>query len=707
MYKTICEDKFLTGAMYAPFCRTLSVSMDQWEGDLKNMAEAGYNCVHGFAEWHDVEYEKGKYDFSKIDYLLECADKYGIKVMVNVATQNCVGFYSPRWLMEEYRGKGTGVIDSRGTTMLQGQFVIPCIDDPFYLVYSNRYLTEVARHFAGDQRVAGYVLWGEPLLTRFDEGSKGICYCEHTLKRFRSWLENKYKDIAALNEVWGSEGPADFADFASVYPPTGSARQLGGFESWSDWRSFMEYNLASHIKDADTLFKENGAMQPTITEMLTGIHNSLDSWELAKTTDIIGISCFDDPGKMSALYMNMSDSMSKALEKSTFVVEALGGHIRYNLMQRPRSTSAALMKSTILQRASYSTRGLMFWCWRPRISDTEGNDFGMVKTNGKVLQRTIDTGKLASIMEKEAGIYNSSIRKSEVAIFMDQSINHLIDSEFMTDSYLHAVTGCHHMLLDMHINSDFINGEYIRKGLLSRYKVLMLPCSYIISEEVAGEIEKFVRNGGIVIADYNLADKRPGGRCYEERPGGGLQKVFGIDVDDILVVKHPVELEENSFGVDIDIVTEFITTIGAKVKDFFKGRPMLTENVYDKGKGIYISTQFFAGYYRKPERKMRQRLLSILEDCGITPHITAQKCDAENVINLLTTARYDIETSKPSVLTFVNSGYETIEDKIFIPAGKYRILNDNGACEIVTEDNATILNLKLFTHESIALIADL
>ena len=55
----IISDKFLTGAMYAPFCRTLHAPMEEWDRDMANMAKLGYTCLHGFAEWHDVEYEKG------------------------------------------------------------------------------------------------------------------------------------------------------------------------------------------------------------------------------------------------------------------------------------------------------------------------------------------------------------------------------------------------------------------------------------------------------------------------------------------------------------------------------------------------------------------------------------------------------------------------------------------------------------------------
>lgn len=60
------SEKFLTGAMYAPFCRTAHAPMEEWKQDMANMARLGYTCLHGFAEWHDIEYEKGRFDFTKM-----------------------------------------------------------------------------------------------------------------------------------------------------------------------------------------------------------------------------------------------------------------------------------------------------------------------------------------------------------------------------------------------------------------------------------------------------------------------------------------------------------------------------------------------------------------------------------------------------------------------------------------------------------------
>lgn len=699
--KVIGDGKFMTGAMYAPFCRTLPAPMEEWDNDMKNMADLGYRVVHGFAEWHQIEYEKGKFDFSKVDHMVECAARHGITAIVNVATMNNVGFYSPRWLMEEYRGTGRGYVDAEGQSQYEGQFRVPCIDDPIYQAYARRYLAEVAKHFADDKRVGGYVIWGEPFLFRPGKENKvAICYCEHTVAKFRNWLKERYQTIEALNKAWSTEGPADYIDFCQLFPPTASSRQQGGFVSWEDWREFMETNLADHIKAANRIFKENGAMQPTIVEMLTGIHNNIDSWKLAECSDIVGTSCFGRPGRMTALYMGMADSMAKALGKTTFVVEATGGSVKY---LPPNTPTVNEIKSTLLQRAGYGVRGLMYWCWRPRLSDVEGNDFGMVKSNGKVLPKTKEVGSLAEKVYQNSERYSSSIRKSDVAIFSSQHINHLMDSEYMTDNYLNALMGANFMMTDLHINSDFICEKEILKGSLRKYKALIMPCSYVISDDCAKKIEEFVANGGHVIADYILAEKRPGGVCYYDWPGAGFDKVFGIERDDVLYIDHPVLLKENTAGIRLKSVMELISCTTASVlEEYQPGQPVITSNQYGEGNAVYFAGQFFSGYYEGPIPAMRNKIKDFLKQAGVEPYTVLESADQENQSQLVTSAMYDISDQQMSILTITNAGYETVADTVILPLdAKWKLLDENQKAEILCEDGINKVKFTLEEWESL------
>ncbi len=698
MKAEIAAGRFLTGAMYAPFCRTLAAPMEEWDSDFKKMAECGFTCAHGFAEWHDIEYEKGKFDFTAIDHMVDCAHRNGIVPIINIATQNSVGFYSPRWLMEEFRGTGRGFVDSNDGQMVQGQYTVPCIDDPVYGAYARRYLAAVARHFAGDERVGGYVLWGEPVLMRPGHWEAAICYCEHTVRKFRGWLRQRYGNIEALNAAWCTEGPSDYIDFEQVCPPTGACRQLGGFVSWDDFREFMEQNLADHIKAADRIFKENGAMQPTICEMLTGIHNSIDSWKLAQCTDIIGTSCFERPGRISALYMSMADSMAKALDKTTFGVEASGASVRY---MGVRSPSANELCTTLLQRAAHGVRGLMYWTWRPRLSDTEGNDFGMVRPDGKVLPKTRELGERAAAFSQLYPIYERSQRTAQVAIFSSQSINHLMDHENMTGNYINALIGANYMMQDLHVNADFICEKEILRGSLQKYRVLLLPCSYILSPEAAAEIEQFVKNGGLLIADYLLADKMPGGICYMSLPGGGLDRVFGIERDDILLLEHKSQVCENSWGARINSVLELVSLTGAEsLCDFSDGVPLVTRCTYGKGQAVYICSQFFSGYIASPGVAMRESLLPFLRQAGIVPHTRLLSADAEEQSALITTALFEKAGGALSALTVSNTAFPALEETVCLPAGEWQVFKKDAAFRLESDGDESRVTLTLEGFES-------
>lgn len=703
----LISEKFLTGAMYAPFCRTVHAPMEEWDRDMANMARLGYSCLHGFAEWHDVEYEKGRFDFTKIDHFVACAVKNGLVPIINIATMNGVGFYSPRWFMEEYRGVGEGVVDALGQKVMQEEYVLPCMDDPIYQAYARRYLAAVAQHFAGDERVGGFVLWGEPMLTSRRANGAKICYCSHTKTKFRRWLKEKYGSIDKLNEAWGHEGPSDYVDFAQVNPPTGYGRQLGGFDSWEDWCDYMEWNLTDHIKQADRIFKENGALQPTITEMLPGI-NGFDPWKLSDTTDIVGISLFGKMSRMTSLYLTVSDSVAKARNRCTFVVEAGGGTIKFDdpnpLAAAGFTPSAEELKSTILMRAGFGTKGLMFWCWRPRLSDTEGNDFGMCRPDGKPLARTCKVGEFARRMEAISPVYNDAKRHSDVAVYMSHQINHIMPGDKMTDNYLNALMGTNFMLTDLHINSDFINESEILKGSLKKYKVLILPCTYVISEACAESIAEFVKNGGHVIADYILGEKRPGGLCYTSLPGAGLDKVFGMEREDVLYIAHPTMERENPLGIGVgSLIEELIpTTAKSLYGEYMEGYPMVTENTYGKGKATYIATQYFCRYHNNPSANVRGVLESLLKKSGVEPAFSLQAEDQKVKSALIATSMQD-EKGGLKIVTVTNTDYDVVTDTMILPEGHYTFVEEKENASLSTENGKTLVKFTLGAMESLAL----
>ena len=79
----------------------------EWESDLKNIAAYGYNTVKYWIQWRWNEPVKGEYDFSDIDALMDLAQKYGLKVVLNTILE-----VSPVWLDREL--PDSAMISARG-----------------------------------------------------------------------------------------------------------------------------------------------------------------------------------------------------------------------------------------------------------------------------------------------------------------------------------------------------------------------------------------------------------------------------------------------------------------------------------------------------------------------------------------------------------------------------------------------------------------
>jgi beta-galactosidase GanA len=287
---------------------------------------------------------------------------------------------------------------------------------------------------------------------------------------------------------------------------------------------------------------------------------------------------------------------------------------------------------------------------------------------------------------------------------MSQQINHIMNGDKMGANYLNAVTGANYMLTDLHINSDFICEKEILKGSLKKYKVLLLPCTYVISEECAKAIAQFVEEGGSVIADYILAEKRPGGLCYIDLPGAGFTKVFGIEREDALYIAHPTLERENNLGIKVGTMVEQVIPVTAKSigGEYMPEYPLITENTYGKGRATYVATQYFSKYATAPQKELRDVLCGMLEKVGVVPYTNFENEDNKPQTPLVTSALYD-EKGEVKVITVTNTNYDTVSDTLTLPDGEYMLSEEKEAFEIVKEKGEIKAKFTLTGLESLAI----
>ena len=279
-----------------------------------------------------------------------------------------------------------------------------------------------------------------------------------------------------------------------------------------------------------------------------------------------------------------------------------------------------------------------------------------------------------------------------------------MDGDRMTVNYTNALRGAFGMVSDLHINADFVSDKQVLNGNLKNYKVLLLPCTYILSEECAAEITAFVKQGGTVIADYILAEKRPGGFCYTALPGAGLDAVFGIEREDVLYIAHSVMERENALGIEVgstveEIILREAESIGG---EYMPGYPLISKNHYGNGNAVYFATQFFGKYETKPAAETRKILLQLLSDSGVSPYTVLSEEDSKPRSACVTSALYDGDEVK--VLTVSNTDYLPVSDTLVLPEGNYESIGNNGKCTFTAGEGVVNATFTLDGMESVAII---
>lgn len=604
------------GVMYAPFCRTAIWSDADWERDVKAIADAGYTCAHGFCEWWRVEPEEGKFDFSGPDRFVGLCAKNGLRPILNVCTGNGVGYYMPGWMQREYRG--LGVVGKDGPKKVDSQFRRACMDDPWYQERAHRYLAKVAAHYAGDDRIAAWVIWGEP--------GRGQCWCEHTLGRFRAWLGKRYGTVEKLNAKWGAEGPSVFRSFDEVRPPVGNVAQQGGYDSWYDWCHFSQHDFADYITNVDRIFKANGATQPTIDEFFCSVWAD-NVWAFARTADIVGVSKYDPIGPATEHAMTVAASVAENLGKEVRVVEDLGGPRSYNKWSQ-RTPTPREMRADALQCAGLGAKSVMYWTWRPRFTDNEAGNFGLCLADGTPMPRAFEGGRLARELKALGARLAAAERRSEVAVFYPSDCYNR-EGDSVHAEFFDARVGVLKALFDLHVTPRLLDETIVAKDVPAGIHVLVLPFAYAMDEATAAGVRRFVERGGLAFADHYLGFKRPDGHIHTRVPGGGLDEVFGLRYLEPFRLEGEVQLpKDNRYGLLVNTMLDLIRPSTAKLTEAaapapYAPGPVVAHNRFGKGETVYLNWYAFGSYQRTGGNvALRELLAAEFAKRGVKPFVS-------------------------------------------------------------------------------------
>jgi beta-galactosidase len=270
--------------------------------------------------------------------------------------------------------------------------------------------------------------------------------------------------------------------------------------------------------------------------------------------------------------------LHRGLKRKPFLLmestPSLTNWLPYNKLKKP-----GMHRLSSLQAVAHGSDSVQYFQWRKGRGGNEKFHGAVIDHNNKPEGRVFDDVKNLGITLEKIKEIAGTETKSQVALVYEFRNRWAIDnsSGFNNADKKYKRPCINHYLQfwKRGINVDVIGADYD----LSDYKVVVLPMLYSLSEKQIGNIEKFVANGGTVVATYMTGYANETDLCYMGGfPGGKLKDVFGLCADEIDTLYETdfnfVKLNNKSFKVVdyCELITPFSAEVTGKYEmDFYKG----------------------------------------------------------------------------------------------------------------------------------------
>jgi beta-galactosidase len=527
--------KDLLGSDYFPFgsqyYRAPSPRPEEWERDHAAMAGLGFNTVKYWVQWRWNHPERDRFYFDDIDRLMDVAHQKGLRVMLNTIVD-----VAPAWIYRQYPDASMLTLDGRrigpqtqGHRQIGGLGV--CLNHAEVMDHLFRFLEATIERYSDHPALEIWNVGSEPELTQSmsemrlyaDDASKMgdmLCFCDHCRRGFKSWLAEKYGTIAALNRSWNR----NYQSWEEAEVP----KTRNTFNDLIDWRMYFVHTLGENVRRRfEVAQRVDAGRHPLMCHhvFIQGFpvtSTANDPWNVARFGDLHGFTQMDDPMMHDIL---RSSSRGKPIISAEMLM--LMGYT----LKLHEKIDADDIKRHIFTGIAADVKGFVFWQYRPETLGREAPAWGLSHLDGSSTPWLESFAEVGRALQDHSGfLMEAETRPPDVAIFYSPE-NQIFawaasgSEKTATDSLL----GFHRALYEQNFRMDFIHPVEITADLLSRYRVVVVPFPYVLSERIAALFTDWVRDGGVLIGEcyfggWNLEE----GRHQTSIPGYGLTEVFGV-----------------------------------------------------------------------------------------------------------------------------------------------------------------------------------
>ncbi len=557
---------------------------DIWQEDVRLMQEAGVNLVSlGIFSWAKLEPQPGVFDFVWLDQLMDLLHAHGISV--NLATPTAS---PPAWMVRLHPEMLP--ITAEGVTLWHGSRRHYCPHNPDYHQYATRIAAKLVERYKDHPAL---VMWH----VDNEYGCHvGECFCDNSAAAFRGWLKQRYTSLDKLNFAWGTAfWGQQYGEWEEIPPPR-SSHSFPNPTQQLDWARFTSDSWLACFDEQKAVLKAVTPQIPVTTNFM-GFHKGIDYVKFASHEDVVSNDNYpdtSDPEWMIQAGMTCDLMRSLGNRRPWILMEQSTTHV--NWRQRNATKLPGGMRLGSYQAIARGADGIMFFQWRQSQVGAEKFHSGMYPHIGADSRVWREVKELGNELPKLTPVLSSQVQ-SDTAILMDwESWWALeLDSKPSNDLRLMPQLMAYYApFFKRNSTVDFAHPE----ADLSRYKLVIAPNLYLVTDAAVANINHYVENGGTLLMSFfsGIVDENE-----HIRLGGypaPFREMLGLVVEEFAPY---AETQSNSicttdgkqfkcsFWSDV-IHLKGAEAIATFEQNYYAGSPALTHNPFGKGNAFYVAT---------------------------------------------------------------------------------------------------------------------
>lgn len=549
------------------------------ETDLRLMKEAGMNTIRiAESTWSTEEVQDGVFNFKAVTDVLDCAQKLNMNVIVGTPT-----YAVPAWLVKKYPDI---MVTNRNGQVKYGPRQSMDILHPVFLRYAERIIRKLTEAVMPYSCVVGFQLDNET--KHYDN------YGKYAQQKFLEYLKTKYGTTENFNKAF------TLAYWSNSIHSWEDMPDISNSINWNlhcEYEKFLRSCAADYLKWQAKIISDYKREDQFITHNFDfgwcgysfGEQPGINHTEASAAVNIAGCDIYHpSQDQLTGAEIAFGGDKIRSLKSNNYLVLETEAQGFKEWTPFPKQ-----LRLQAFSHLASGANGLMYWNWHSIHNSLETYWKG-------VLGHDLKPGIIYNYAKQigtEFRKYGSKLlnlkKTNEVAIVTDN--DSLTAAKFFPmDSgsdkltYNHALRWMYDTLYEMNVECDVVNIDSLDT---QKYKMIITPALYCISDKNAEKLRIFVKNGGILFSSFRsfYADEKAS--VYSEAHPYKLTDVFGMEYSMITQTGNATLLEQ-----PLEIYAELLETDTAQVLASFEHKywaqyAAVTKNRFGNGFAYYFAAK--------------------------------------------------------------------------------------------------------------------